>query len=108
MLFTDLKRSGCRDDPTVDAWLSNYAGIALSFKEERKAEDASVNLVNVGVDASFPGAGAAGGLDLHSALFMNAELQSGIQIVLRETELEEKVKDADYVITGEGRWMGRL
>ena len=33
---------------------------------------------------------------------MNAELQSGIQIVLRETELEEKVKDADYVITGEG------
>ena len=51
----------------MDAWLSNYAGIALSFKEERKAEDASVNLVNVGVDASFPGAGAAGGLDLHSA-----------------------------------------
>jgi len=38
---------------------------------------------------------------------MNAELQSGIQIVLRETELEEKVKDADYVITGEGRLDGQ-
>ena len=91
----------------MDAWLSNYAGIALSFKEERKAEDASVNLVNVGVDASFPGAGAAGGLGFAFRVFMNAELQSGIQIVLRETELEEKVKDADYVITGEGRLDGQ-
>lgn len=91
----------------MDAWLSNYAGIALSFKEERKAEDASVNLVNVGVDASFPGASAAGGLGFAFRVFMNAELQSGIQIVLRETELEEKVKDADYVITGEGRLDGQ-
>ncbi len=91
----------------MDAWLSNYAGIALSFKEERKAENASVNLVNVGVDASFPGAGAAGGLGFAFRVFMNAELQSGIQIVLRETELEEKVKDADYVITGEGRLDGQ-
>lgn len=91
----------------MDAWLSNYAGIALSFKEERKAEDASVNLVNVGVDALFPGAGAAGGLGFAFRVFMNAELQSGIQIVLRETELEEKVKDADYVITGEGRLDGQ-
>ena len=91
----------------MDAWLSNYAGIALSFKAERKAEDASVNFVNVGVDASFPGAGAAGGLGFAFRVFMNAELQSGIQIVLRETELEEKVKDADYVITGEGRLDGQ-
>ena len=91
----------------MDAWLSNYAGIALSFKAERKAEDASVNPVNVGVDASFPGAGAAGGLGFAFRVFMNAELQSGIQIVLRETELEEKVKDADYVITGEGRLDGQ-
>ena len=87
----------------MDGWLSHYAGIALSFTEERKAENASANSMNVGGDSSFSGAGAAGGLGFAFRVFMNAELQSGIQIVLHETELEEKVKDADYVITGEGR-----
>lgn len=33
---------------------------------------------------------------------MNAELRSGVQIVLEETKLEEYVKDADIVVTGEG------
>ena len=87
----------------MDGWLSHYAGIALSFTEERKAENVSANSMNVGGDALFPGAGAAGGLGFAFRVFMNAELQSGIQIVVHETELEEKVKDADYVITGEGR-----
>lgn len=91
----------------MDGWLSHYAGIALSFTEERKAENVSANSMNVGGDASFPGAGAAGGLGFAFRVFMNAELQSGIQIVLHETELEEKVKDADYVITGEGRLDGQ-
>ena len=91
----------------MDGWLSHYAGIALSFTEERKAENASANSMNVGGDSSFSGAGAAGGLGFAFRVFMNAELQSGIQIVLRETELEEKVKDADYVITGEGRLDGQ-
>ena len=35
--------------------------------------------------------------------FTNAVLESGIQIVLDETRLEEYVKDADIVVTGEGR-----
>ena len=33
---------------------------------------------------------------------MNAELKSGVQIVLEETKLEEYVKDVDIVVTGEG------
>ena len=35
--------------------------------------------------------------------FTNAILQSGIQIVLEETHLEDYIKDADIVVTGEGR-----
>lgn len=32
-----------------------------------------------------------------------SSLEPGIDIVLEETRLEEKIKDADFVITGEGR-----
>ena len=39
--------------------------------------------------------------------FTNAELKSGIEIVLRETNLEEEVKTADIVVTGEGRLDGQ-
>lgn len=39
--------------------------------------------------------------------FLNALLEPGISIVLRETKLEEHLKDADLVITGEGRLDGQ-
>ena len=54
-----------------------------------------------------PGTGAAGGLGFAFLTFTNAELQSGIQIVLKETKLENYVKECDYVITGEGRLDGQ-
>lgn len=49
-----------------------------------------------------PGAGAAGGLGAGLMAFLNARLQLGVDIVIEATELEEKVKGADLVITGEG------
>ncbi len=50
------------------------------------------------------GAGAAGGLGFAFLSYLpNAELKSGIDIVLRAIRLEDEVKDADIVITGEGR-----
>lgn len=50
------------------------------------------------------GAGAAGGLGFAFLSYLpNAELQSGIDIVLDAIQLEQEVKDADIVITGEGR-----
>ncbi|KJZ86940.1 hypothetical protein ClosIBUN13A_CONTIG167g02582 [Clostridium sp. IBUN13A] len=48
------------------------------------------------------GAGAAGGLGGALLAFLNAELKSGIELVIKYTNLEDKVKDADYVFTGEG------
>ena len=56
-----------------------------------------------GGDADFPGSGAAGGLGFAFRTFLGAELKSGIDIVLEETRLEDFVKDADVVVTGEGR-----
>lgn len=51
-----------------------------------------------------PGGGAAGGLAAGAAAFMNAKLVSGVETVVRESGLEKEISDADWVITGEGRF----
>lgn len=54
-------------------------------------------------NAEVPGTGAAGGMGYAFITFLNATLESGIQIILKEIDLENDVKNADIVITGEGR-----
>ncbi|NLM36166.1 MAG: glycerate kinase [Clostridiales bacterium] len=49
-----------------------------------------------------PGAGAAGGLGAGLMAFLNAELKRGVELVIKYTSLEDKVKGADFVFTGEG------
>ena len=56
-----------------------------------------------GGDASFPGTGAAGGLGFAFHAVLGGELQRGVEIVLAETQLERFVREADVVVTGEGR-----
>ena len=73
----------------MDKWLADYA--ALAKRTYAKA------------DAEMPGVGAAGGLGFAFCSFTNAVLESGIKIVLEETRLADFVRDADYVVTGEGR-----
>jgi glycerate 2-kinase len=52
--------------------------------------------------AHLDGAGAAGGLGAGLMAILNAELKKGIDFVIEYTRLEEQVKGADYVFTGEG------
>jgi glycerate kinase len=73
----------------MDGWLKSYSKIV-----KEKYPDA---------DCEYPGTGAAGGLGYAFFNFTNSKLESGIKIVLDETKLEEYVKDADIVVTGEGR-----
>lgn len=56
-----------------------------------------------GGDPEFPGSGAAGGLGFAFREFLGGELKSGVEIVLDETRFEDAVRDADVVVTGEGR-----
>ena len=58
-------------------------------------------------DANFPGTGAAGGMGFALLSYLNATLMSGIELVMKEISLEEHIKDADIVITGEGRLDGQ-
>lgn len=48
------------------------------------------------------GAGAAGGLGFGLMAFAGATIRSGVEIVIEETKLAEKIAQADYVFTGEG------
>lgn len=77
----------------MDQWLGEYA--KLSAEKYEKA------------DAKYPGTGAAGGLGFAFLAYTNAVLESGIKIILEETKLEDYVKDADFVVTGEGRLDGQ-
>lgn len=65
---------------------------------------ARVMLAATGQDvAPMVGGGAAGGMGAAARVFLNATLKSGIDIVLEAVHLEEALRDADLVITGEGR-----
>ncbi|ADK15865.1 glycerate kinase [Clostridium ljungdahlii] len=57
--------------------------------------------INVDV-LNIPGAGAAGGLGAGLMVFLKGELKNGIDIVIEYSKLEEKIKQADIVFTGEG------
>ena len=50
------------------------------------------------------GGGAAGGMAAGAVAFLDAELVSGIEAVMDATGLDEALRDADWVITGEGRF----
>lgn len=77
----------------MDKWLAYYAALS-----KEKYPHANMNQA---------GTGAAGGLGFAFLTYTNAVLESGIKIVLEETKLEDYVKDADIVVTGEGRLDGQ-
>lgn len=52
--------------------------------------------------ASVSGAGAAGGLGAGLMAFTTCEMRRGVDLAIEVTKLEEKIRDADYVFTGEG------
>lgn len=59
---------------------------------------------NINEDYSLvPGAGAAGGLGFALVALLHAKLESGINLLLDNIGFDEAIKDADLVISGEGR-----
>lgn len=79
----------------MDAWLSDYAALAATACEGET------------VDPDYPGSGAAGGLGFAFRTFLHGSLEPGVELILRGTRLEDKIKDADIVVTGEGRLDGQ-
>ncbi|TPV22652.1 glycerate kinase [Pantoea anthophila] len=73
----------------LDQALTHYAAIIQ--------RDLDIDVLHI------PGGGAAGGMGAALHAFCQAELRRGIEIVTEALGLAEQVKDADLVITGEGR-----
>ena len=73
----------------LDAGLAKYASCARQATGRDVAEKA--------------GAGAAGGLGAGLMFFTTAQLKPGVEIVLDAVGFSDIVRDADFVITGEGR-----
>lgn len=62
--------------------------------------------VETAIGASYQhmaGAGAAGGLGFGLLAFTGASVRSGVELVIEQCDLAEKIARADYVLTGEGK-----
>ena len=72
--------------------------------DEAMKHYADVTKESLGCDfADCEGAGAAGGLGYAFLSYLAGELIPGVELILHATGLEEKMKNADVVVTGEGR-----
>lgn len=87
-----------------DGWMVGYGRLLDTAIAEARAR----GLLRVpegartfGLVLGVPGAGAAGGLGA-ALLALGAELRSGVETVLDLVGFDERVRDVDLVITGEG------
>ncbi|WP_156369665.1 glycerate kinase [Duganella sp. Leaf126] len=76
----------------LDANLRHYAAVVA---RELGIEPAQV--------ADVPGAGAGGGIGAAMMVFLNGNLRPGSEIVTEAVGLDAAVRNADLVLTGEGR-----
>lgn len=77
----------------LEAGMRNYAVLTKEYTGKDYSE--------------HPGAGAAGGLGFCFLAYLKGQLMPGIEMVMKAVNLEEEIKEADYVITGEGRLDGQ-
>lgn len=101
----------------IDSPLYGLSGAAYVFAPQKGADGAMVRLLDnglkhfsevigdaLGTDVSrLPGAGAAGGMGGGMAAFFHAELRSGIEAVLDAVGFDGAARDADLILTGEGK-----
>ncbi|HBE04045.1 MAG TPA: glycerate kinase [Spirochaetia bacterium] len=96
--------------------LNGKTGAARVFAPQKGASQSDVrilaeNLLHYGSllekicsgASKFPGSGAAGGIAAAMKAFFNAKIVPGIDFLLHEAQFEKKCRNADLVITGEGR-----
>ena len=100
----------------VENILTGKKGAAAVFGPQKGATPDEVELLDKGLIhyaeiirrdigknvEDIAGSGAAGGLGAGLIVFLDAKLQSGVEVVANTVKLAEKISQADYVFTGEG------
>ena len=87
-----------------DSWMVGYGRLLDAAIVEARAQEllrVPEGARTFGSVLGVPGAGAAGGLGA-ALLALGAELRSGVETVLDLVGFDERVRDVDLVITGEG------
>ena len=87
-----------------DSWMVGYGRLldaAITGARAQGLLRVPEGVQTFGSVLGVPGAGAAGGLGA-ALLALGAELRSGVETVLDLIGFDERVRDADLVITGEG------
>lgn len=100
----------------VDNPLHGVRGAAHVFAPQKGASPQMVDELDKGLEqyekilfntfhkpVNFPGAGAGGGLPASLQAITNLAVRKGTEFMIEFTHLEEAVKKADVVITGEGK-----
>lgn len=96
-------------------------GAAAVYAPQKGADAAAVQALEAGLRqldmvwqqqvgrslVEVPGAGAAGGVGAGLMAWLDAQLGSGIELVMREAGFEAALAGADLVLTGEGRLDGQ-
>ena len=98
-IFGPQKGASEKQVEVLDAGLKNLAYISAEYLKKDYSQ--------------YEGTGAAGGLGFALVAFLGGTLKGGIDHILDILDFGEKVKDADLVITGEGKMdsqslMGKL
>ena len=88
-IYAPQKGATPKEVELLDQGLRNFAEVVKKYNGKNIAD--------------IPGAGAAGGMGGGLLAFLNAELKSGIEVILDVLQFEESVKEADLILTGEGR-----
>lgn len=116
-LLPELKQVEIITMCDIDNPLYGENGAAYVFAPQKGADPAMVEYLDgqlraaaeiirdqLGADiAQLPGAGAAGGMGGGMVAFFGSRLQMGIETVLDTVEFDHLLKDADMVISGEGK-----
>ncbi|MBO4519878.1 MAG: glycerate kinase [Alphaproteobacteria bacterium] len=92
-------------------------GAAAVYAPQKGADETAVSLLEKGADSFYQtienslcktlspcaGLGAAGGAGLPFYAYFDADLKSGIDLILENGSFDTEIRTADLVITGEGR-----
>ena len=75
----------------------------LGFLDKNLQHYAAIIRNHLGIEIeNINGAGAGGGMGAGLIAFLNAELKSGIDLILETLEIKKHIKNIDLIITGEG------
>ncbi|MNN11897.1 Glycerate 2-kinase [compost metagenome] len=89
-IFGPQKGATLAQVKSLDAALAHFADVSAQLLGFNKRDEA--------------GSGAAGGLGFAAKSYLNAEFKAGVEVVAELNQLAHKMSNADWVITGEGKF----